>query len=243
MDRYANVVATLAVALVISLAVSCFAYVDVRESGTWPQDWPKELEPLRPKSRSFGVGTGIQEKIYEIPFSERDTFERIWPVVLKLKSEGAPLTLRRVEADPPEKAARLLGNTRPAIRIYAPSGWYAGGFGTGVTGVVTLPQCQELVKQGKMLYSGPPWPKEVLSPDGRLPEFVQTAEADGVLTWARATRAPAGKIEAIMHRARVDIELVVDGQVIDLNRVLLPPDTSIIDKRWNDARSAKQSRR
>ncbi len=31
----------------------------------------------------------------------------------------------------------------------------------------------------------------------------------------------------------MDVELVVDGNVIDLNRIPLPADTLVIDKRWS----------
>ena len=34
------------------------------------------------------------------------------------------------------------------------------------------------------------------------------------------------------------IELVVDGDVVDLNRIPLPPDTPIIDERFESARAA-----
>jgi len=34
--------------------------------------------------------------------------------------------------------------------------------------------------------------------------------------------------------ALYDIELVVDGSIVDLNRILLPADTPIIDKRFTD---------
>jgi len=34
-----------------------------------------------------------------------------------------------------------------------------------------------------------------------------------------------------IYRARVDLTLVVDGQVIDLNRIRLPADTLVIDRR------------
>jgi len=37
-------------------------------------------------------------------------------------------------------------------------------------------------------------------------------------------------------RARIDIELVVDGRIIDLNRIQLPADTPIIDNRKSPAK-------
>ena len=35
-----------------------------------------------------------------------------------------------------------------------------------------------------------------------------------------------------MYRARIDLELVVDGKIIDLNRIQIPSDAPIIDKRF-----------
>ena len=37
-----------------------------------------------------------------------------------------------------------------------------------------------------------------------------------------------------MKRARLDIELSVDGDIVDLNRIPLPADTPIIDKRFEE---------
>ena len=55
-------------------------------------------------------------------------------------------------------------------------------------------------------------------------------EVDGQLTWI-----PAGlkrNPPVSLYRARIDVELIVDGKVIDLNRIPLPPDTPVIDRRW-----------
>ena len=43
------------------------------------------------------------------------------------------------------------------------------------------------------------------------------------------TNAPFN--ERSVMRARTEIELIVDGDVVDLNRILLPPDAPIMDKR------------
>jgi len=34
------------------------------------------------------------------------------------------------------------------------------------------------------------------------------------------------------------IELVVDGEIVDLNRIPLPPDTPIVDERFKDGKKA-----
>ena len=45
---------------------------------------------------------------------------------------------------------------------------------------------------------------------------------------ANPDRAPRGEMNA------THIELFVDGQVVDLNRIPLPPDTPIVDERFKD---------
>jgi len=232
--------------------------------GKWPLDWPKELEQLREKSQTTAISIGNQQQnIHDIPFDDRHTFERIWPVILELKSKGTPLILNRTGSEQHELPS--LTNTKPVVRIIAPSGAYVNISGEeeakafrkkqestkpGVppappkpispegrlpeTGEIkSFQHAKELVKQGKMLYAGPPWPRDILTPEGKLPEFVQSIKVDGKLKWI-----PADRLVKFKHRARIDIELFVDGKVIDLNRILLPPDTPIIDNRWNNVSKA-----
>ena len=65
---------------------SVFALYSVSEKGTWPESWPKELEPLRKQSRTL-VGPMIAQGHYEIPFTKREEFESAWPHILKVKSK------------------------------------------------------------------------------------------------------------------------------------------------------------
>jgi len=182
--------------------------VTIAETGTWPADWPAALEPFRAQAKTFGIATGIQENVYEIRFSGREEFGRIWPTILELKSKGAPLRLRSIEGHG-SKMGGLFATDLPIARIYTP----AYGSMTQRPG-------------GKELWVGPPWPESIKSPEGLLPEYV-TASEDGT-TWVPATE---GEIRGFKNRARVEIELVVDANVIDLNRIRLPPDTPIIDNR------------
>ena len=55
-------------------------------------------------------------------------------------------------------------------------------------------------------------------------------EKDGRLTWVPGDRDH--RVRGRLHRARVDLQLIVDGNVIDLNRIPLPTDGSIIDRRF-----------
>ncbi len=82
-----------------------------------------------------------------------------------------------------------------------------------------------------MLRTGPPWPAELVSPKGELPEFVTSVDEDGKLRWVDP-RTAGGKGRGFLYRARVDLELVIDGQVIDLNRIPLPTDTPVVDQRF-----------
>lgn len=86
----------LAIAAILSLCIvsPVYALYRVSNRGEWPESWPKEMEPLREKSRSF-VGPILNHPHYAIPFTKRDDFESVWPALLKVKSPGAPIFLVR----------------------------------------------------------------------------------------------------------------------------------------------------
>jgi hypothetical protein len=50
-----------------------------------------------------------------------------------------------------------------------------------------------------------------------------------VLSWDYLYGVRASRVR---YRVRTETVLVIDGDVIDLNRIQLPPDTPIIDRRW-----------
>jgi len=51
-----------------------------------------------------------------------------------------------------------------------------------------------------------------------------------------------GPNERTIRGARTEVELIVDGNVVDLNRISLPPDTPIIDKRFADGQDPRPAR-
>jgi len=224
--------------IILSLVVQ--AAVFPLSEGRWPESWPAELEPLRPSARTISVGTGIQQKIYEITFNERDMFERLWPVILSLKSRGAPLTLYRTGSAPPRRWDSLLTNEAPSVRIYAPSGGLTSiGPIVDVDSYMEKPRIdpdttEKLLAEGKILRADSPWPDSIRDAEGHLPEFVNAQEVDGRLKWVPATLGEENV--GFLSRARIDVELVVDGTIVDLNRILLPIDTPILDKREIDAK-------
>jgi hypothetical protein len=101
------------VASIILCAVcSVYALYEVTNKGTWPKNWPKELEPLRKQAR-----TSVHSQkgaVYEIVFTSRAQFEAAWPHILTVKSKKAPLTLL---SSPDGK----LGETiKAGVRILSP---------------------------------------------------------------------------------------------------------------------------
>ena len=208
----------LVVCLVLAAHLS-FAMIMTKEEGTWPDSWPKELDQYRSQAKTVEVAHGIQETVYEIPFRNREEFERAWPYILKLKSKGAPLILEKSPFTYHVSGSKAAN----AVMVLSPSLGYAGG--PSSPQIETKAEAEELVKQGKMLRAGPPWPESIKSPTGELPQYVVFQDGKWVPFKDKERKG-------FVHRARVDVILVTDGKVIDLNRIALPPDTTIVDNRF-----------
>jgi hypothetical protein len=160
----------LSVVVCLAVVSSAHALYSVIDRGAWPESWPKELEGLRGRARTL-VGPIIEQRHYQIPFTNRAEFEAAWPHLLKVKSKGAPIILVRG----PKTDFMAI---RPAgVLIHTPP-----------------------VKDDKQLEPGGPIPGQ---------ENPRT-------TWMKTAY----------------IELVVDGEIVDLNRIQLPAETPIIDERF-----------
>lgn len=148
--------------LLLSFVLPLYADYGVTDHGTWPESWPKELESLRKQSRTL---EGPRQPLlhHAIPFTKRDEFESSWPHLLKVKSKGAPIILRRCPSF-------WIDGKSPGVCIHTP-------------------------------------------PKGDAP-IVDGKDAKG--NWEQT----------------IYIELIIDGEVIDLNRIQIPPDTPIIDERF-----------
>lgn len=220
--------------LILSLCLfvpTVFALVATFQEGSWPESWPAELEPWRKQARTFDVGHGIIERVYEISFQTPEQFAAAWPAILKVKSLGAPVIL---EASP-FKCPSSFSQTAAGVVILAPSEGYAIDPEMRLSDdpkellKTTRSEMDKWVQDGKALHAGPPWPKELYSATGELPEYVEAAKVDGRMKWIPATKHPLGA----KHRARIDIVLVVDEKIVDLNRIKPPADTPILDHRLN----------
>ena len=157
---------------VAALCIACPVHAEWAggPGGTWPKSWPAELDPLRKQAWTWEHSLA-GPTIYEIRFPDRDAFESAWPHLLKLKSQGASITLLR-------------GPNRK--------------LGKPVTAGV------------RMLTPGRP---------------ITPAEAGGLPV-----------------RTQTDIELIVDGEIVNLNRIPLPAETPIIDKRFEGGHNLSLNR-
>jgi hypothetical protein len=152
-------------AVAFCMVGSVFALSEGGPGGQWPKSWPQELEPLRKQAWTWEHD--FAGKSYDIPFANRKEFESAWPHILKLKSQGAAITLMRgshLRVGP--------GKTTAGVRIDPPA---------------------------KSVSDGP--------------------------------------------HSLTRITLVVDGEIVDLNRIQLPAETAIIDERFKDEsnKSVKRS--
>ena len=91
--------AVFAILIVFFFLTSTYALSVGGSGGAWPNDAPKELEPLRIRAWTWWHGRTVkgrgQYTSYEIPFAERTTFESYWPHLQKFKSDDTTLTLVR----------------------------------------------------------------------------------------------------------------------------------------------------
>jgi hypothetical protein len=89
------------------------------------------------------------------------------------------------------------------------------------------------VNNGRWVMAGPPWPDDIRGEAGELPDVVHYEDRDGRLRWVAG---PFPKT-SIAIKCRIDIELVVDGEIVDLDRVEVPEYLVIDDQRPGANRS------
>lgn len=162
---------SLAVLALLVTSSTAFALYSVSETGDWPNDWPKELETLRKQSRTL-VGPTLEAQHFAMRFKTREEFEAAWPHILKVKSPGAPIFLKR-------GPNFFLDKERAGVVVHCPP-----------KGQRDNPKTLEAPIEGYPVESPIRW------------------------QWTNY------------------IELVVDGAIVDLNRIPLPSDTPIIDERF-----------
>ena len=208
---------TIVTGTVFCVVCSVHALYAITNEGAWPKNWPKELEPLRKQSRTLVHQTLA---IHEIPFTNRGEFESAWPHILAVKNKGAPVIL----LSSPD--TRHVSSIKAGVHILSP----LTGTLVNPEGARYPPGAESAIPGGKFLRIGPPWPDDIQSASGVLPEYV----VDHNGKWVPFTEKDSK--ERYIRRARIDIELIVDGNIVDLNRIPLPADTPISDQRFKAQR-------
>jgi hypothetical protein len=88
-----QIVGALVAAMIVCSAQTAQAISFGKPGGAWPKTWPQELEKFRKEAWTWKHGFGGMS--YDIPFASKEDFEAAWPHIVKLKSKGASITLRR----------------------------------------------------------------------------------------------------------------------------------------------------
>jgi hypothetical protein len=165
--------------LSLCIAAPVYALYSVSDRGEWPESWPAEMESLRRQSRTF-VGPILHHRHFAVPFTKRTDFESVWPQVLKVKSQGAPIFLVR-------GSNFFLKDAKAGVVIHeAPLG-----------------------PRGK-----PARPEEPIESANLRERWMYTTY----------------------------IEVLVDGEIIDLNRIQLPGGSPIVDERFENQVEPTKSR-
>jgi hypothetical protein len=189
--------------VIIFTASLTFASVITWRKGKWPGPWPKQLKEYRQQAVVIEVAEDIQETVFELAFEKREEFEKAWPEIIKLKTKGAPLILEKS----PSKYSVSDTIAETGIRILWPS---------------TQPV---IMDDGSVLRASPAGFETLKSPTGELPEYAHIKDGRWIPFDQKDQTGPR-------HRARVDIVLITDANIVDLNRIPLPADTPIIDRRF-----------
>ncbi len=198
------------VGLAVLAGLTCcsvsFALIWGEDHGAWSPDWPKELEPYRERASTIDPLPFGGVTIHTVPFTNRSDFEKIWPVLLSVKSKGAPLTLRS-------------GSVELRRR------WSFSGATIDDDGMIIVDPDRTIDPSGADKEYCDGWP------EGTYPGVKIHASSHSI--YPKNSPAYASCV-ASDGQPTARIELFVDGNVIDLNRIRLPADTPIIDKRGLD---------
>lgn len=165
--------------------------------------WPESWpKELDSCRESATTFDSMRDTVHQIPFETREAFESAWPHFLKLREKGTRLILQK------SPSQFVLSSMPAGVRVLCPA--------TNVR--ITL-------KDGTELAVAPPWPDSIKSTAGELPAYVDIKDGQWVAHGEKSD-------SQLQHRVRLDIVLVVDGQIVDLNRIQLPADTLIVDRRF-----------
>jgi hypothetical protein len=150
----------------------------------------------------------MEERSFVIPFDDREEFERVWPAIRSVATQGAPIRIVSAprtywDSETPVDAG---------VEIF---------LGRSSLAITTMQDGHR-----KKFELKAPWPKRFFQRDGTLySHAVFDFENFEWVPLAPDTKPSVG------FRIRTDIMLIVDGVVIDPERIELPEDAAVIDQR------------
>jgi hypothetical protein len=207
----------LAAALTFNVA-SVLALTVYGPVSAWPKSWPGEFNDYLDDALHVNPPSLLMREIrYDIHFDEREAFERLWPAVLKVVTDGAPLTLRAFKPnDGPSALDRFY--SKPYLSISVPP-------------TIAIPQSMPPSLLPRKL-------EIVRLPSGEPTEYVRWQDEG----WRPFEPKRPKNTEELKQqldrgpgiRARTEVTLYVDGNVIDLNRIPLPDHVPIVNERELD---------
>ncbi|MGB2806887.1 MAG: hypothetical protein WBC22_04060, partial [Sedimentisphaerales bacterium] len=147
MHRFTKTSWVLGMVIILVSCPLCLGLVITSGEGAWPLDWPIELSPYRAQAKTTEIAwPGNNENVYEIRFDDREEFEKIWPTILKVKSDGGTLQLSSIERPFDEKVSwfrQHFSQAEPIVRIRG----------------LVYPAWPVTFRGGRKLVPGPPWPE------------------------------------------------------------------------------------
>ena len=182
--------------------------------------WPRGLNPkgsselsrlVYPDVQATGCyyqNDGVRESLHQLSFSKRKDFETFWPAILSVKSPGAPLILRQGKSFYRKQSLESCG-----VQILFPMLDTPGLSKPGID-----PNALKVLREATEHL-----PEYVLLKEGAFVPYTDALPAPRPLAIDRPDP---------LYRVRTDIILVVDGDVVDLNRIPIPKDTPVIDERF-----------
>ena len=207
---------------ILAITPFAFAWGVSRQGGTWPQNWPAPLEQFRERAETIHYIAGAYTLYYIIEFKTREEFEGVWPSILKLLSKGASIQLKTPDEPKIDPKDPKCVYDKPQVWIVCPlenDGKY------------------EEQPDGTYRHIGL-WTTDLnLTPESPLPDYAAKLKlTDKWVDWNEGKEVPWAEKDNFRdterpHKARVDLVLYVDGNVIDLSRIKLPKDAEIKDNR------------
>jgi len=87
--------------------------------GSWPPDWPKELDAWRDRATTLRAAPLGQDGFYTVTLEDREAFEKGWAALLDVPHADQPILA--LVSEPPEDVARTaLGGRcpgRPVLQV------------------------------------------------------------------------------------------------------------------------------